>query len=247
LIKQWAGIMTTSDSSLKYNPFGELKNCIGRRPLPKPASAFASKCEPEPAADPEIEEKVFLEAVQDVKPMQQDKCAGNKIRSRPPEDVKEFPEAAIVGQLTNLVKYGEGFVISDTPEYIEGTGYDVHPEFAGRLHRGDFSIQAHVDLHGQGVAEAKKTFEEFLKGAVKSGKRAVLIVHGRGLSSPGEPVLKNNVREWLTRGHWRKWVIAFSSAQSYDGGTGATYILLRHRPISKRSRRQRPAAPPVRK
>jgi DNA-nicking Smr family endonuclease len=171
--------------------------------------------------------------------MQQDKRAGNKIRIKPPEDVKESPEAAIVGQLTSLVKYGEGFVISDTPEYIEGTGYDVHPEFAGRLHRGDFSIQAHVDLHGQSVAEAKKTFEEFLKGAVKSGRRAVLIVHGRGLSSPGEPVLKNNVREWLTRGHWRKWVIAFSSAQSYDGGAGATYILLRQRPVSRHARKGR--------
>jgi len=229
--------MTTSDSSLKYNPFGELKNCVACRPHPKPAFAFASKSKPEPAADPEIEGEVFLEAVLDVKPMQQDKRAGNKIRIKPPEDVKESPEAAIVGQLTSLVKYGEGFVISDTPEYIEGTGYDVHPEFAGRLHRGDFSIQAHIDLHGQSVAEAKKTFEEFLKGAVKSGRRAVLIIHGRGLSSPGEPVLKNNVREWLTRGHWRKWVIAFSSAQSYDGGAGATYILLRQRPVSKHARK----------
>jgi DNA-nicking Smr family endonuclease len=238
LIKEGAGIMTTFDSSLKYNPFGELKNCIACRPLPKPSSS-ESQSKPEPAGDPEIEGKVFLEAVQDVKPMQQDKRAGNKIRIKPPEDVKASPEVAIVGQLTNLVKYGEGFVISDTPEYIEGTGYDVHPEFAGRLHRGDFSIQAHVDLHGQSVAEAKKTFEEFLKGAVKSGKRAVLIVHGRGLSSPGEPVLKNNVREWLTRGHWRKWVIAFSSAQSYDGGAGATYILLRQRPVSRHARKGR--------
>jgi DNA-nicking Smr family endonuclease len=239
LIKEGAIIMATSDSSLKYNPFGDLKNCVGVRPRPKRAPASAFKGEPEPAADPEIEEKVFLEAVQDVKPMQQDKCVGNKIRIRPPDNVKESPEAAIIGQLTSLVESGEGFVISDTPEYIEGTGYDVHPEFAGRLHRGDFSIQAHVDLHGQGLAEAKKTFEEFLSGAVKSGKRAVRIIHGRGLSSPGEPVLTNNVREWLTRGHWRKWVIAFSSAQSYDGGAGATYILLRHRPISKHTRKVR--------
>ena len=232
--------MATSDSSLKYNPFGELKNCVAVRPHPKRASAIVSRCEPEPAVDPEVEEKVFLEAVQDVKPMQQDKCVGNKIRVRLPDaDAKESPEAAIVGQLTSLVESGEGFVISDTPEYIEGTGYDVHPEFAGRLHRGDFSIQAHVDLHGQGVAEAKTTFEEFLKDAVKSGKRAVLVIHGRGLSSPGEPILKNSVSDWLTRGHWRKWVIAFSSAQSYDGGAGATYILLRHRPISKHTRKVR--------
>jgi DNA-nicking Smr family endonuclease len=239
--------MTTSDSSLKYNPFEKLKNCVGHKPQAKPLSAPASKCEQATARDPDNEEQVFLEAVQGVKPMQQDKRAGNKIRSMPPEDVKESPETAIVGQLTNLVKYGEGFVISDTPEYIQGTGCDVHPEFAGRLHRGDFSIQAHVDLHGQSVAEAKKTFEEFLNGAVKSGRRAVLIIHGRGLSSPGEPLLKNNVREWLTRSHWRKWVIAFSSAQSYDGGAGATYVLLRQRPISKRLRKQRPMVPSVRK
>jgi DNA-nicking Smr family endonuclease len=230
--------MTTSDSSLKYNPFRELKNCVGVRPHTKQSSS-ESQSKPGPIADPEIEGKLFLEAVLDVKPMQRDKCAGNNIRSKPPEDVNESPETAIVEQLANLVKYGEGFVISDTPEYIEGTGYDVHPEFAGRLHRGDFSIQAHVDLHGQGVAEAKKTFEDFLKGAVTSGKRAVLIVHGRGLSSPGEPVLKNSIYKWLTCSHWRKWVIAFSSAQSYDGGTGATYILLRHRPISKHARKER--------
>jgi DNA-nicking Smr family endonuclease len=230
-------MMATSDSSLKYNPFGELKNCVGSKSQPKPPPARVRKREPEPARDPEIEEKVFLEAVQDVKLMPQDKRAGNETRSRPPSAAKESPETAIVGQLTNLVKYGEGFVISDTPEYIEGTGYDVHPEFAGRLHRGDFSIQAHVDLHGQSVAEAKKTFEEFLSGSVKAGRRAVLIIHGRGLSSPGEPLLKNNVREWLTRGHWRKWVIAFSSAQSYDGGAGATYVLLRQRPVSKSARK----------
>ena len=237
MIKDGAGVMTTSDSSLKHNPFGELKNCVGRKTQAKPLAARVSKSEPEPARDPEIEEQVFLEAVQDVKPMQEDKRVENKIKSRPTGAAKESPETAIVGQLTNLVKYGEGFVISDTPEYIEGTVYDVHPEFAGRLHRGDFSIQAHVDLHGQGVAEAKRTFEEFLTGAVKSGRRAVLIIHGRGLSSPGEPLLKNNVREWLTRGHWRKWVIAFSSAQSFDGGAGATYVLLRPRPVSKPGRK----------
>jgi DNA-nicking Smr family endonuclease len=30
-----------------------------------------------------------------------------------------------------------------------------------------------------------------------SGKGVVLIIHGRGLSSPDEAVLKNKVREWL--------------------------------------------------
>jgi len=224
--------MSTSDDSLKHNPFGELKKIVGAKPHLEKSSRREVQREIEPAGDPETEEKVFLEAVQDVKPIKKEKWAVENIRTKPPEEIKEAEEAALIEQLENLVKHGEGFVVSATPEYIEGTGYDVHPEFAGRLHRGDFSIQAHVDLHGQSVNEAKRTVEEFLKGAV-------LIIHGRGLSSPGEPVLKNNVHDWLTRGHWRKWVVAFSSAQSYDGGTGATYVLLRVRPVSGRAKKKR--------
>ena len=38
--------------------------------------------------------------------------------------------------------------------------------------------------------------------------KAVQIIHGRGISSGGDPVLKTKVFEWLTRSHWRKWVSA---------------------------------------
>jgi DNA-nicking Smr family endonuclease len=114
----------------------------------------------------------------------------------------------------------------------------VNPEIAKRLHQGDFSIQTHIDLHGLRVGEAHEAFEQFLTESLRSGKRAVLIVHGRGLSSPAEPVLKSKVKEWLTLGPWRKWVIAFTSARACDGGAGATYVLLRQRPATKRYRRR---------
>jgi DNA-nicking Smr family endonuclease len=82
--------------------------------------------------------------------------------------------------------------------------------------------------------EAREVLQEFLKRAIITGKRGVLIIHGRGLSSPSEPILKEKVIEWLTHGPWRKWVIAYASARLCDGGAGATYVLLRRRPISKR-------------
>ena len=151
-----------------------------------------------------------------------------------PEGSRYKDDAEVLEKLKNLVKYGTGFNVSDTPEYIEGTGYHVHPEIARRLHRGDYSIQAFVDLHGLLVEDAKEVFEKFLKWAVTTGKTGVLIIHGRGLSSPSEPILKNKVIEWLTRGPWRKWVVAYSSARKCDGGAGATYVLLRQRPVSKR-------------
>jgi DNA-nicking Smr family endonuclease len=153
-------------------------------------------------------------------------------------DNENHPDDDVLHDLRQLVECGKGFVVSDTSEYIEGTGYNVSPEFAKRLHRGDFSIQAHIDLHGFCVEDARFAFGRFLKDSIMTGKRAVLVVHGRGLKSPDQPVLKTKVVEWLRCGPWRKWVIAFSSARAYDGGAGATYILLRQRPI-KRSKRKK--------
>jgi DNA-nicking Smr family endonuclease len=140
--------------------------------------------------------------------------------------------------LEDLVRGGEGLIISDTAEYMEGLGHGVNPEIVKRLHQGDFSIQVHLDLHGLGVRKAHEAFEEFLKEALLAGNRAVLIIHGRGRSSRDQPVLKTKVREWLTSGPWRKWVIAFTSARACDGGAGATYVLLRQRPATKRYRKR---------
>jgi DNA-nicking Smr family endonuclease len=222
--------MDNSDATLKHRPFGRLE-CLKDKtisssldPCKHPAS------EQDTVTDQENEKEAFLNAMRDVVPVSDHKylkkeCVVTPKVSRGTDN----PESDVIAQLEQLVKKGDGFIISNTPEYMEGTGRDIPLEYAERLHRGDFSIQAHIDLHGMGVVQAKDAVEKFLRGAITSGKRAVLIVHGRGLSSPGEPVLKNKVKEWLTRSHWRKWVIAFTSAQSYDGGAGATYILLRHR------------------
>jgi DNA-nicking Smr family endonuclease len=246
--------MNDSDSPLKYNPFGTLgellKDKAILRPVPtikpdvstKNSGVSTEKRVTEPAeasATSVNEESAFQEAMEGVKLVVRDKHHAKENNVANPLDhpvldhpVNE-PEQDVRQHLDNLVKYGEGFIISKTPEYMEGTGRDIPPEFAERLHRGDFSIQAHIDLHGMSAAQAKEAFENFLNEAIMAGKRAVLIIHGRGISSPGEPVLKTKVSEWLTRSHWRKWVIAFTSAQSYDGGAGATYVLLRHRLTSK--------------
>jgi DNA-nicking Smr family endonuclease len=93
------------------------------------------------------------------------------------------------------------------------------------------------------ASAAKEVFEKFLRWAVNTGKRGVLIIHGRGLSSPSEPVLKKKIVDWLTRGPWRKWIVAYSSARLCDGGAGATYVLLRKRPVSKRLKIQSKIVP----
>jgi DNA-nicking Smr family endonuclease len=93
-----------------------------------------------------------------------------------------------------------------------------------KLRRGQFRVQAELDLHGLTQAEAKVQLREFLTAAVHSKARCLRIVHGKGLrSGPKGPVLRELVNRVLRR--WAP-VLAFSSARQADGGTGAVYVLL---------------------
>jgi DNA-nicking Smr family endonuclease len=199
---------------------------------------------------PEDEAALFHAAMADVTPLpadRRDPC--RPIEHNPARRLDIHDREETLMALRRLIVRGEGYSVSDTPEYMEGTGYRLPLEWARRLHRGDFPIQAHIDLHGYTIAAAKPALESFLLEAIAAGKQSVLIIHGRGLSSPGEPVLKNLVKDWLTRRSWRKWIIAFSSARACDGGAGATYVLLcphaapLHRRFHYRSRKARRANP----
>lgn len=216
-----------------FKPFGNLKHMLDNASVKLPSNPVDAYFEPV-TVDPGVEDEteMFMAAMADVEPIPRDQIHVNE---NPPERAAQ-PECQEKSEelqyLENLIKHGEGFVIADTPEYIEGSTYDINPEVLKRLHRGDYTIQAFVDLHGFNVREARDNLEVFLKESVRTGKSGVLIVHGRGLSSPNEPVLKTKVQKWLTTGYWRKWVVAYSSARSCDGGAGATYVLLRQKPVS---------------
>ena len=173
-----------------------------------------------------------------IKRIPQTKFAANKPSALGPQHASTNPDSETILQLKKLVEYGTGFVVSLTPEYAEGIAQGVNPEIARRLHRGDFSMQDHIDLHGLRVHEARETVDAFLKQCVSNGTRAILIIHGRGLSSRAEPVLKSKIYQWLTSSPWHKWVIAFTSARLCDGGAGATYVLLRRKPMTKRLRKR---------
>jgi DNA-nicking Smr family endonuclease len=96
-----------------------------------------------------------------------------------------------------------------------------------RLRRGQWAIQAQIDLHGLRRDEAREQLAAFVRQALQHGQRCVRVVHGKGLGSPGgEPVLKGKVQRWLAQ---CAEVIAFTQATRAQGGAGALVVLLERR------------------
>jgi DNA-nicking Smr family endonuclease len=94
-----------------------------------------------------------------------------------------------------------------------------------KLRRGQWSVQAEIDLHGHTIDEAHDALSDFIVEARQHGYRCVRAIHGKGLTSPNrEPVLKGRVRKWLA--HWAD-VLAYCEAPPHAGGGGAVLILLR--------------------
>ena len=233
--------MARNKKSFAHRPFQQLGKLIDKNELPEHiTNANQHVSDSVDMASPENERLLFKTAMENVKPLVRDKHSPAL-----PDNVISYnscvtdSDREAVRRLEKLIHTGEGFIISHTPEYCEGLGHNIHPTTARDLHSGRYSIQAHIDLHGYSAHEAEHAFNNFMRTAIRNGKRAVLVIHGRGLSSPRKPVLKSKVQGWLSSGPWRKWVLAFTSARACDGGAGATYVLLRQRSLTSRFRKKR--------
>ncbi|HSD11172.1 MAG TPA: Smr/MutS family protein, partial [Candidatus Binatia bacterium] len=155
-------------------------------------------------------------------------------RSAAPAGVLRDDDAALA-ELADLVAGVAAFDISDTDEHIEGMVVSLDPRILRRLRAGELSYQAHLDLHGMTVEEAKEAVRQFVLRSMWAGHRCVLLVHGRGRNSPDQrPILKDRLKDWLTRGELGRRVLAFSTARPCDGGSGAMYVLLRRERRGKR-------------
>lgn len=140
----------------------------------------------------------------------------------------------VIHQLDAICKGVAMVNVSQTPEFVEGGGWNLNVNLARKLHKGKFSVQAYCDLHGLDVRTSLEVCEEFMKDALSHSRKCVAFIHGRGLSSKKEPVIKNMFLKWITNGPYRRFVLAYSSAPARDGGAGVTYVLLRQQPARRR-------------
>jgi len=82
-----------------------------------------------------------------------------------------------------------------------------------------------LDLHGWNGHEAVVELEKFLKISKRKGLRKVMVIHGKGLHSPGgESVLRPIVKKYLERSPL---VRDYGRAKGNSGGGGATWIMIR--------------------
>ena len=214
-------------------PFAILEEWVrqGRIHLsPRPVPALDARDEPkhsvlEALPDGLADNELFEFAMKDVKSLG---WSAVPLHNRPPVEIQpQDEEQDALRALEDFVLNGN-VEIEHTAEYIEGS---VHPHgrlYLDDLRSGRFSVQAHIDLHGLNLQEARFILEEFLLESIRAGFTCVRVIHGRGRHShKHRSVLKENIHRWLCTRRMSRHVIAYTSARRCDGGGGAVYVLLR--------------------
>ncbi|WP_455220042.1 Smr/MutS family protein [Kaarinaea lacus] len=163
---------------------------------------------------------LFQEMMEGVKPLAQEKIDPD---SAPLSPKVKRPEKAVKKHLKfGELDYAPAVAADETLSYARD---GVQQKVIAKLKKGQFPIESKIDLHGSTVNQAGTRLQQSINYAVASKQRCVLVVHGRGKGSfDNKPAIKTHVNQWLRNSVN---VLAFCSAQSHHGGTGAVYVLLK--------------------
>lgn len=165
---------------------------------------------------------LFHKMMDDVRPLAQNKVS--PYRQKPPARPlkrQEDEKQVIRDMMSDPITLDE----IETGEELLFARDGIQAGVIRKLRRGQFSIEAELDLHRMTAKQARQAIAEFLPRMGQDGKRCVRIIHGKGHGSFNKmPVLKYKLNHWLRQ---RAEVLAFCSARPVDGGTGALYVLLK--------------------
>lgn len=168
-------------------------------------------------------EDLFLDAMGAVTPLS---GRGREVNPETPLPVP--PPSPEENPLQDFMDGKLAFTLASTDEYVEGHVVGLDLMLVSKLQNGQFSPEGHIDLHGLNTVQAFQALLGFMRNAYMKGNRTVLVVPGRGKNSPmGMGVLREKIQEWFTQEPFRRVILAFCTARSVDGGTGAMYVLLR--------------------
>jgi DNA-nicking Smr family endonuclease len=155
----------------------------------------------------------FADHVGDVRPLSQ------RSRVQPPPEPRARPPRRDEPDRTLAIEQRDG--------RLEARAPDVSRARLADLRAGRIAPQRELDLHGLDLAGARRALAEALERALEDDLRCLLVIHGRGRRSPGAPVLRRAVPEWLAQPPHAAHVQAFATAPRSLGGAGACLVLLR--------------------
>jgi DNA-nicking Smr family endonuclease len=174
--------------------------------------------------------KLFREAVADAVPLAHGRVMPHR-DPPPPRPLKREQDEQQV--LDDMLSGDINPAELETGEELLFSRPGLQHSVLKKLRRGQYAIEAELDLHGLRVDEARQALTTFLHAALERGVKTVRIIHGKGHGSlHKQPILKGKVNHWLRQ---RSEILAFCSARPVDGGTGAIYVLLQR---SLRNRRE---------
>ena len=126
--------------------------------------------------------------------------------------------------------------VAETPEELLGAVRDLPQAVSSpspttllrELQSGKRRVRedCSISLRQKRQDEARHLLKNFLQARRLRGDRFVVVIHGKGYSSPGgQPVLARRVPEWLAA--WKpELAAAWGEARREDGGSGALYVVL---------------------
>lgn len=175
------------------------------------------------------EDEAFFRAMREVQPLP------GKGRDVAPAVEPTVNAEHVSNALQDFMEGKLEFALSLTGEYLEGYVVGLDEITMNKLRAGQYSPEAHLDLHGLNVMQAYEALVGFFRSAWYKGLRSVLVVPGRGRNSQdGIGVLRDKLQLWLTQDPFKRVVLAFCTARPVDGGPGSIYVLLRkHRKKGK--------------
>ena len=225
--------MAKKESQDDFRPFATaLKGVkVAKKKDVPPQVARAVTAASKPDTPEDTEESNFYRAMSGVSRLDKEKTRGRDVRPVSPPPSPPSPadeEEKALNTLRDLVEGKVEFTLEYSDEYVQGFVTDLDPKVYRQLRAGQFSPEAHLDLHGFNADQAQFTLLHFVREHYLGGKRCLLLIPGRGSNSPGGlPVLKEELKAWLTRDPLKRVVLAFSTALPRHGGAGALYVLLR--------------------
>lgn len=162
----------------------------------------------------------WKEATKDIIPLEKN----DRETSKPKKELKVTPKIT-----ANSVYSGNK--LSDLKF---GNTDNIDANTAKKFRKGEFMVEAELDLHGYTESNAFEKVLNFVKNSYLKQYRCITIITGKGLHVTEESdifsirgVLKDRVPQWLNLPEVRPLILSINHPAPKDGGSGVIQILLR--------------------